>query len=756
MVRFFNILFICTALLLPVGCAKKDKSAATPEETAPPLGLMTVVPDDVLAFAATGGGENLKPAFEKTILGRIWNDPEVQTFLQAATEQLLTKAKLEIGDANDAGVPGVILDFVKLAANRPIIAGAAAKQTDDGPPVYGFAILDAGAQKAQIAAALAKLEALDKKGDIVEVEVGPFKMHGPADDRGVPGYWGWVENYLVLAINDGEGLAVKHVQQPRTAAPENILQVPTVNDVFAMYVDCQKAADVVKIVADRESATDKLALIETVIGKLGLKNVGAVTSVARFAGPDVLVTESIEAPQPRTGLLASFKPVNLKMFEMVDARAVRAGAANCDIGGIYDTIMDAIKAAAPANFSAEIDQKIAEIQSQLKVDIRKDLLGSLAGPAVFYMVPGGAIMEAPGGGFVVIAEVKDTQALEKALSSLGEFATAIGKGVVRVSSQDQGDGTTLHTCVIAPLAMMQVMPCWMVVDDHIVIASNPALHKPALGRLTSPKASAKSIRTTEGFKKATAGLPDNVVYISYTDSKVQFKQLLLGLQGMWPMINMFAARAEIQLPAMLPTLTDIVEDMGPSSQYSWFDDKGFHSLYRGSGVEVSAGSMAGAALGVGIAMPALARTRQIARRMVSGTNLSGIGKACLIYANDYDDKLPPNLEELIEKCELSPKSLESPRKPKDFDGPSYIYIAGQTTSDEPGNIVAYENPAFLSDGTNVLYLDCHTAFVKPDQFLRDLEATYKRLGREMPEIKFRDSANRIVPAEKPAPVPVQE
>lgn len=46
------------------------------------------------------------------------------------------------------------------------------------------------------------------------------------------------------------------------------------------------------------------------------------------------------------------------------------------------------------------------------------------------------------------------------------------------------------------------------------------------------------------------------------------------------------------------------------------------------------------ALLMGIMMPALARTRQIAFRMVCGTNLSGIGKAILIYAGDYDEELP--------------------------------------------------------------------------------------------------------------------
>jgi len=46
------------------------------------------------------------------------------------------------------------------------------------------------------------------------------------------------------------------------------------------------------------------------------------------------------------------------------------------------------------------------------------------------------------------------------------------------------------------------------------------------------------------------------------------------------------------------------------------------------------------ALLMGILMPALSRVRQVAFRMVCGTNLSGIGKAMLIYAGDYDDELP--------------------------------------------------------------------------------------------------------------------
>lgn len=119
-------------------------------------------------------------------------------------------------------------------------------------------------------------------------------------------------------------------------------------------------------------------------------------------------------------------------------------------------------------------------------------------------------------------------------------------------------------------------------------------------------------------------------------------------------------------------------------------------------------------------------------------NLSAIGKACLLYANDQADKLPPDLQTLVKEGNLPPTLLESKRKPKDFNGPSYVYIPGQSLSMYPGNIVAYENPEFSAEGIDVLFLDRHVEFMKVEAFRRELKETYERLGKPMPEVKFKD------------------
>ena len=102
-------------------------------------------------------------------------------------------------------------------------------------------------------------------------------------------------------------------------------------------------------------------------------------------------------------------------------------------------------------------------------------------------------------------------------------------------------------------------------------------------------------------------------------------------------------------------------------------------------------------------MPALAKARQVAGTMTSGSNLAAIGNACATYASDHNGQYPANLEELVEKAGLSPECLESRLKPMGFVNPSYIYITGQSVAMAPENIITYENPAYCVDKVNVLF-----------------------------------------------------
>lgn len=140
---------------------------------------------------------------------------------------------------------------------------------------------------------------------------------------------------------------------------------------------------------------------------------------------------------------------------------------------------------------------------------------------------------------------------------------------------------------------------------------------------------------------------------------------------------------------------------------------------------------------MGILMPALFRVRAISHRMVCAANLSGLGRAMLIYANDYDDNFPtPSkwCDLLIKHAEVTEKEFRCPGTP---DGLCNYAMNENLKNFHAGNarpdmVVLFETypgwnqaggPEILStenhqrQGCNVLYVDGHVEFVKT----RDLD-----------------------------------
>jgi prepilin-type processing-associated H-X9-DG protein len=727
MVRSRSILFVCVGLLFSYGLSASGTVSA---QSSPAEELTRVLPDDVLGFVATSGGESLKPGFEKSILGRMWNDPAVEAFAKSIEQELGQKLQQEMNKPDAAETIGQVINYAKLAMSRPIAIGAARKAGGEGPPVFGFAILNAGTRKAEIASALGKVESFADEGGIVDVTVGSMKMRGPKDADDVPLYWGWVGDYLVVAVNDSDGLALRYLSAPRTATPQYLAKVPGTDDAVVVHYDIQAITGIVTALVQGSPMPAGPAM--TVLKELGLTEIKAITARAGFAGPDVVSNSLVEMPAPRAGLFASLKPIDLRAFDMVDAGAMNATAVNCDLGGVYDTALGAVKTVAGEDF-AEVEQGIAAVESQLKFKIRDGLLESLSGEMVFYSLPSGVSTQSPMGGFVFIAGLKDAELWEQTLGAVGELAAAKSGGMVQVSSQQQGE-QTVHTWAIVPLAMAQIMPTWTVVGDKAVIASSPAVLTGAVKQIES---GTKSIRSTEGFRTATAELPSNLISLRYSDSRLQFTQLMTAVQQFWPMATMFATKAELKLPMILPDLSHIVQDMGPSCQYSWFDDRGLRSRYRGTGIEPSLGAVAGGAIAAGVMMPALARARQQAKQAVSMSHMKQIGLVLMMYADENEGKLPERIEQAHDYYNDS-KILDSPLKPGGFDGPSYIYVKGHSLGADSAarQVIAYENPQYLRDEINVLFLDGHVERMSRHRFVEALEATYKQLGREMPEIKF--------------------
>lgn len=123
---------------------------------------------------------------------------------------------------------------------------------------------------------------------------------------------------------------------------------------------------------------------------------------------------------------------------------------------------------------------------------------------------------------------------------------------------------------------------------------------------------------------------------------------------------------------------------------------------------------------------------------VSLVNVRAICRGCVLYADSHEQRIPNSLAEL--KSFLGGMiMLESPRQPKDFDGPGYIYVKALGGRDlrkfRPAHeyVIVYENPAFCQDYINVGFLDGHEERMPLAAFRQALEDTYKKLGEPMPE-----------------------
>ncbi len=182
---------------------------------------------------------------------------------------------------------------------------------------------------------------------------------------------------------------------------------------------------------------------------------------------------------------------------------------------------------------------------RLNLQIRGDLLASLAGPTVSYVMPAGVMPEAPMGGFVVVAKLKDAASFEKAMTALGEFAGEKAEGMLQVGAQTRDDGRTVHVWAIAPLAMAGMVPSWSIVNDHVVLGSSEGLCDQGVAQLVSKEAgrqvAAGRRRVQEGGRPVARR---RSLGFTYTDSQVQFNQMMMQLQQFWPMATMMACRTD--------------------------------------------------------------------------------------------------------------------------------------------------------------------------------------------------------------------
>ncbi len=691
-------------------------------------GLTRKLPDRTIGFMACSGTEAIEPAFKKSSMGQLWYDPGVQSFCQQVWEAFKFMIMKEMNE-KEKGQFHKAMRLTRIGLSNPFVIGFASLETPtDDVPGYGYLIIDAGANKAEVAGVVAELEVMALEGDIVETQIGAYAMHKPVDDKGVPVYWGWVGKHFVLAINDAEGRSVKNVAAERQGKVasyvfEKVHRFGGVDDLFALHVDLEEASNIFKAMLIMKGDQNDLKTFDVMVGKLGLSSVKTFVNLTGFSGKNLVNDIMIEGlGQPARGLPAQFESVDRAMLDYADARAMTVGLVNIEVAGLYDVVMDAIEGVVEEDEYAGVVQRIARVEKQLGFRIREGLLDSLAGPMMGYALPGGAAMEAPMGGFVFIVELDDPTPFEQCMVSLSRFASQMSEGMV-IAGEQQQEQQTIHTLTIAPLAMMQIMPSWTILDKKMILASNMPLCQNVINNMTGKNEAYKSIKSDPTFREATANMPDGIISLMYMNSQQTYRHGLLQAQQFWPLMSMGLAQEGIMLPAVLPNPSEVINQMEPLVEYTWFENGSLYSHCQGPFLGEGNSSVWVGAMGVSILMPALGRARELAKRIQCGANLKGIGSSIAIYQNENKKKCPPSLEELVKAVELHPMMLICPSSKDEEGGCSYIYRGSDLTSEAGAQMILAYDKYENHDGEvrNVLFGDMHVDKLEEDEFLKAIE-----------------------------------
>lgn len=687
----------------------------------PPRDIARVLPADTLAYvgwAAAPGkepldGVALRNHFDAlTATGLFETDPGTQAAIQQALRLVPALAKHPTG----------------LALLDPGVATGA-------PDVPLALLVAAGPQSAELTTTFGELLRTLQAPASASVELGGTVLQAtPLGDDGPRLVWGVASDCFLVAL--GEAAATKVLKGLAGDGPvlaesgefklaRQKVRAETDGGFFCAFADIRRL-----LARGRELGTAIAGpppeFLQNLLAELGIESVKSAYLHAGSTGPRTELFVRLDGP-PR-GLLAFWQqaPLTDEDLRLIPRDAYWAEVWNLDLPALWAEARRVIEALAP-DAAPQVDGGLALANGFLGFSLTDELLPAFGDTWALVDAPahGGLLLT----GTVLVAEVRQREMIERVLTRLLQIVGPLAaQADVNITVREMKHGPHTISYVLVGGQPVPVAPAWCFVGDRWLLGLFPQ-SVAAAAQQADPATRGPSVLDHPDYAAARALLPSERMAFGYVDSRY--------LARLWyPVTNMLQTAVVALLStgpaaadlAPLPLVAEVVADTTSYFGTTSRDADGFRYTLVGSGTGVLTGVAAGSSLATSIALPSLARAREIAKRAVSASNLRQVGMACHSHASDHNNRFPATLDELVQGGVLTAEALRSPRDAG--PGPSYVYIAGQTEASDPRNVLAYER-IVGDEGTNVLFLDGHVEFMKLPAFEAALRATAERLGRPL-------------------------
>lgn len=399
-------------------------------------------------------------------------------------------------------------------------------------------------------------------------------------------------------------------------------------------------------------------------------------------------------------------------FAIIPKDATIVSAFPFDLGFILEFIDTGIE-------QANDPDPFIEINEQFGFDVRGDVLENVGPRMVYYQsdsTGGGGLLSA-----VLITELRDPDRLVQThaelIGRLNDFAAEQARGYVRVRTWKAAGRDVFSFAT--PGLPVPFEPTWAVVDSKLVVTPTPVGMVAAIRQIDTD---GPSIADNALFQSAVLEiLPDEgAASVTFSDTARFARQGYGGtnllLSGLANAVRSPSA-PEREAGVLMPEFGVFAEGIRPMGAVEYWEGDDYVALMRMDGstvVEIAQmmGQIGGGqavaamvAMQVGVALPALERSRVTAKQMVSASQVRSLIQASIVYANDNDGKLPESYEQLVELGFISHEMLVSPVGPAWDERGDIVLRLGinpeLANSFRADIVVAMDRAAYINGGIDV-------------------------------------------------------